>query len=393
MIDMLVLRCPIRSDIKVSYKPNGVPLMTDTTDFLKLEELEIPLEGSINTDKTVSNLRHAWESIPSSLSTLAFKVFDFRDNKDGSLFVEIKASPAKLMLGHNVFGSDDLKECSLSLLNLLYMTYPTLSGYLHHESWYVASMDITYHSKCRNQNEAIQFINALQNVSSGQTKSRTGYSGTAYFGKKNSRLKKLKVYDKLKEVLAYIDKNSKKNPQIMDIFTNQLLQFCNGMVRWESSITMRWLSRRGLPSNLIQLSKQFNPRQLWKESTLDIFKALEGKEMRIIKDDKIKNDLRKIFPTINTKTGNITYSKADSAYRTYRAIKADGFSEVKQSMTSSTFYRHIEMLQEIGFSKILLQNLAGEGIHNEVIPMVRYCDVVFSDQIPDFAPAYLRLVA
>ena len=393
MIDMLVLRCEIRDNIEISYKANGSLVVTDTTNFLNIKDLEIPLQGSVDEQGEITGLFHAWESIPSSYGSLAFKVFDFRNTKDGTLFVEIKASPAKLMLGHNVFGSDDLSECGLTMFEILYTAYPTLADYLNHESWTVSQIDVTYHSRCKTQDEVTQFINALHNVSNGQTKSRTGYSGTAYFGKKNSRIKKLKVYDKYKEVLAYMSRELKRKPDLFAVYTDELLEFSKCMVRWESSVKTRWLQRRNLPTNFFKLAKIFDAKSIWKESTKDIFKALEGQQMRIIKDDHIKKQLEKTFYTVSFKTGKISYTKALSAYRTYRAIKADGYKQVSESMSRATFFRHIKMLQEIGLSKILIQNLEGEGIHNEVIPMVRYADVVFENQIPDFAPARLRLVA
>ena len=52
-------------------------------------------------------LNTPWESLPSSYSGLALKIYD--SNNMGPPRLEIKASPAKVMQGHNVFGSTDIE--------------------------------------------------------------------------------------------------------------------------------------------------------------------------------------------------------------------------------------------------------------------------------------------
>ena len=303
MIDMLVLRCPIRKTSSYSFD-SGFPVLVQHDDFIKLSDLKIPLEASICPDGEQIGLVHKWESIPSSYSNLAFKVFDFRGSSKVDMqdfFIEIKASPAKIMQGHNLFGSDDLWDCAQALIHLFIETYPVAFEYLDSRYWSVEQVDITYHSWCKSEREAVQFVNALQNVSNGQTRgatSRSGtvYSGTAYFGKKNSRIKKIKVYVKLLEVLNNLTKAEKSGDKknIKRFYPQSLLDWAVGMVRWESSIKTRWLERRGHSSNLFELCKTFNAQEFWKESTLDIFKALKGKEMRLIKDENVEKDLKEL---------------------------------------------------------------------------------------------------
>ena len=388
MIDMLVLRCSIRTDIEVTYTSFGSPIFTDNNNFLDIRKLEIPLECSIDTDGMTHNLRHVWEKIPSHFSNLAFKVFDLRDAKDPAFYIEIKASPAKIMQGHNICGSDDLRACSLSLIEVLYQTYPTLSDYLEEglKAWKVAHVDITYHSHAKNEHEADMFINALGLVRQGQTKARTGYSGTVYFGKKNSRIKKIKVYNKYKEIIEFmksIERAGDPN-NILAIYTEELKGWARGMVRWEVSLKSRWFQRRGISTNLVEMIKQFKPIDYWKEATSDLFTALEGEEMRILQDDKILDKLRAVFFTINSKTGNITYGKANAAYRTFRAIKTEGYDVVfnSETISRSSFYSHLSMLKDIGISRIVMQNLKGDGLGAEVIPFIRYVTVDFGNQFP-----------
>lgn len=368
MLDMLSLRCWFQDP-----------------DRFDLEKLRLPLQGSIDPEGEVYALRHPWESVPSSFSDMAFKVFDFNpDRPNPDPFIEIKASPAKLVQGHNVYGSDDLGECALVLMELLVEAYPFVVDLLDWSTWELAQVDITYASWAESERHARQFINALCNVSNGQTKARTGYDGTAYFGKKNSRLKKIKVYDKLAEIFNYLKlrKGSRNDPA--KYYPPYLLAWCKGMIRWEVSLKTRWFERRNIPTKLLDLKKVFDPKAYWEEATKELFEALEGETMQTADDDQVLNALREKYPTVNSKTGNISYGSANAAFRTYLSIKSEGFVKVKELSSSTTFYRHIEMLTSCGLSKAILQNMQGEGFNSKVVPMIRYAVVEFRNQFPEW---------
>ena len=85
------------------------------------------------------------------------------------------------------------------------------------------------------------------------------------------------------------------------------------------------------------------------------------------------------------RTGNISYAKAETTYRSYRLIKAAGFEEWKRiTSSSSTRSRHIKDLQLIGISLAQLQQHKGDGLEGNVIPMIRYIEVDFEAQFPEF---------
>jgi len=373
MIDKLALRCFFSNE-----------------EDLTVRDLPIPLEASIDPDTNeVYSHRHHWESIPSSNDSLAFKVFDY-DLKDGrQFFIEIKASPAKLMQGHNVFGTDDLGVCALSLIDVLGSKYPELIGLLDMATWSVSEVDVTYHSFADTQTNAVKFINALGNVSNGQTKARTGFDGTVYFGKKNSRLKKIKVYAKKKEVDHRIDEMVRRGDpkDLLKHYDDALLNYSNAMIRWEVTFKSRWFERNKIDNKLENFIKEFNPKDAWLKAIKPIFDALEGKEMKIINDDKVKMKLRKSLQK-TTKSGNISYTLADSVYRTYRTIKAEGFVEAKLIMPVRTFQLHINhILSAVGYSKAQLQSMTGQGLMGEVIPFARFISVDFTSQFPEWHKA------
>lgn len=403
MIDWLTLSIPffpfhVNSKI---FDFTGLAPALVNNDVISMKSLGVPLEVFLDSDGEETGHRHPWESIPSNYSGMAFKVFDLRELKEPRFFVQIQGSPAKLLQGHNVYGSDDLAKTSLFMIDLLVKAYPVLSDYLDFQNTSVDRVDITYFSRADNNREAEQFITALSNISRGQTKCRHGYAGqTAYFGKKNSRLKKLKVYLKPSEVDAYIKKQQQvaksKKSKVADlaqykldqIYTPELLQWCEGMVRWEATLKTRWFHRRGISTLLKDLNKLFTPQEFWLEAFSDIFKSLEGEQMRLIEDNKIEELLLDKFQVISEKTGKVSYSKAKNAYLTYRRIKSEGFIEAQRmSSCRSTFYNHLSMLHDIGLSLAVLQNMTGGGHFGEVVPMIRFITVNFSQQFPPFAQA------
>jgi II/X family phage/plasmid replication protein len=378
MIDKLTLRCQFKT-----LRDLGDLKFTNLTyPVFKLEDLKIPLDVSLDKDGDVMNTRHPWESIPSSFEGMAFKVFDFRCTELDKFYIEIKASPAKLMFGHNLFGSSDFEECAMFMINLLCSTYPQLVERLNMRTWFLANVDLTFFSRADTNVEATQFINALSNVSFGQTKSRTGYNGTAYFGQKNSRLKKIKVYAKYAETVEVL----KKNPKSADVIDEGLLDWSSGMIRWEVTLTSRYLERLGVKcdflnlfeSNSLTKDKQI---ELWCNATADLFKSLDGKEMKVMNDKEVKELLRAKFSKIG-KTGKVSYVAADSVFTTYRLLQIDGWEVTKATLSNDKFYRHVRMLTEVGLSRIHLQNLKGMEKSN-VIPFIRFIGVDFGAQLPE----------
>jgi II/X family phage/plasmid replication protein len=390
MIDKLVLRCEFTKTVMLQ---DG----TKTWSLFPLAALGVPTEQSITSGGEVYATRHPWECIPSSYEDMAFKVFDNRtDCAKGfaHFFIEIKASPAKIMQGHNVYGSVDLYNCSMTMIELLLNTYPQLGQHLDFQSWFLAQIDITYSSRATTNEEARLFINALQNVSFGQTKSRTGYDGTAYFGKKNSRLKKIKVYFKLAELLETIKKNEKRKDGELynEVFTPDLLGFSQGLIRWEVSLYHRYFERMGLSCYLrdIFINQTLTPTYLqryWQSATSDLFNALEGQHMKILNDNEVQAALRAMFTKTSERTGKTSTALADSAYRTYRDIRRDGWDITKSLMAKNTFHVHVRMLTECGLSRAALQNMNGLDDGAQIIPFVRFIQVDFGAQFP---PDYVQ---
>ena len=386
MIDMLVLRCDFKRIFSNSVGGLCVPRWPD----FPLASLGVPLEQSIDRDGQVFNTRHPWEKIPSSYESMAFKIFDHRYDLLDSFYIEIKASPAKIMQGHNVYGSDDFYDCCFALLELLSMTYPQLVEQLDNFSWRLAQIDITYSFRARDDSEARAFINALHSVSHGQVRPRKGYDGTAYFGVKKSRLKNIKVYLKSSEVLETISHNLKRpdGELLNEVYTPELLAFSEGLIRWEVSLFHRYFERREhsmLLKDIFRhgLFSSKNQQIFWGAATQDLFTALDGQVMKHVNETDLQAALRLKF-TKATKSGNSSTALADAAFRTYRCICRDGWAVTRDLMALRTFNRHVKMLTESGVSRAALQNMKGLHDGAEVIPFVRFIQVDFCAQYPDW---------
>ncbi|OUY05509.1 phage/plasmid replication protein, II/X family [Acinetobacter populi] len=349
-------------------------------------------------DWQIDEIYHPFESLESSFTPLAFKVFHDCNHYP---YVEIKASPAKLLQGHNIFGTTDIELGSTEMLVTLAVAYPKLYFMLEIESTQVWELDVTYSARMKNDYEAQQVMDMLKKVSNGQTKARGDeYQTTCYWGAKNSRLKRLKAYLKSieyeKQMLEYKKKSEAGDATASRVYNvmsdPRLIEWSKGLIRFESTICKRWLERRDIPfllTDLIHYQQDLKQQgrcllaELWKETTSDIFAAFEGQTMKITDDDSVLEQLKAVHFTMTPK-GNISYTKAHKLMLFFISLREQGYHAIKKLHNGNqTFYRHIKQLQEAGFSKAFLQNLHGESQSN-VVPLLRFVDVDFSSQLPNW---------
>ena len=162
-----------------------------------------------------------WESVPSSFSGMALKIWD--SNRMGPPRLEIKASPAKLMQGHNVFGSTDIQSGSFHMLQTLQQAYPALLDAIDWKMTTVDIIDVTYSARLKEPSHQLSFIKFLRNVSNGQMRRSIysdDYETTTYLTPRDSKKRVLKVYLKYSEVQNEISKlqfQLGKNPANQDM--------------------------------------------------------------------------------------------------------------------------------------------------------------------------------
>lgn len=307
------------------------------------------------------SLSHAWESLPSSYTPLAFKVFHQSFGKRLQPGVELKASPAKLLQGHNVFGPTSIRKGAEVMLKWLAGTYPLLWARLDWMAIEVYAIDCTFSARMPNEQTALQVIQFMRGVSNGQTRNRgDDYQTTAYWGAKDSRMRKIKAYLKGPEFRLEIEKTLRaargaaSNPEPRQDLDNahvrqfkqhrrdarapmpilsaartlrvlqdpRLQEFARLLLRMEATVMHRWLERRNLPTNLWQLCDHQEAlesedrcfiQECWSAVTADLFAAFEGMTMKRIDDDEVLAALIAKY----TKEGKGKWTKA-------RADKATG---------------------------------------------------------------------
>jgi II/X family phage/plasmid replication protein len=400
LIDLLTIKIPFVESI-VAISPDGTSGLIDLRECQKrgcrlaagdvdFTTNDYRLDSENICFAEVSALLHPFESLPSSWSTLAFKVRAGGQNYYP--FIELKASPAKLLQGHNVYGSCDVSLCIDSLLTAFIYAMPDMVEILEFKNAELAQIDCTFSAHLKTESDSRNVIHALRNISNGQTRgAKSAFDTTAYFGK-GSRHKRLKAYlkqfelqDQINKAQAKYDKtkNQAFKKQLDAMTSPEVQEFAKNALRLETSVMPRMLKRLGIPTNLWAFDTYSNSfdgcliQQLWKQSWSDIFKTFEGATMRTYSDTEIQENLRQHFKT-ETKSG-FSYSKADRLFRTFRMIKHEGWDEVKSTTPEKTFYRNIKELTEV-VPKAYLQNL--QATASNVVPLIRFVNVDFENQHP-----------
>lgn len=393
MLDHLCINIPFESSF-YSVDAEGRYFFIDVDPH----SLEIPLASrSVNKNEdgsiSASALFHPFESVPTHYTGMALKVFF---DSAYEPYVQIKASPAKLMQGHNVFGSDNIEQGAFEMLGFLDVAYPLLSRMLDVPRAWVSHIDVTYSARLKDQDLAKKVLQFLSNVSNGQTRlSNKRYDSTVYWGGQTSRLVNHKCYLKHDEFLAQFEEqkqlskfNNKSAMRVVEVMSDsRLINWTIGLARFESRLKKRWLERNGIPINLFELIKfqRSNPnllQTLWTKATSNIFDALRGQTMKITDDSSVYRAIE-TSEIVLTSKGKVSQVKVRNLFSAYCLIREKGITEIEQKYSKTSFYRIIQDLIGCGFSKAFLQNLHDEKASN-IIPFVKLVEIDFNQQLPDW---------
>lgn len=295
-------------------------------------------------------LRHPYSRLPTSYTKMAFKFVH-----EGAVYpyVQIKASLAKLLQGHNVFGSDDIEQGAYEMIGFLHMAYPVLTKMLDWTRAWVSHIDVTYSAKLSDQTTAKKVLDFLANVSNGQTK-----------------------------------KNDKSAQRVVDVMSDsRLINWTVGLLRFESRLKKRWLERNGVPTNLYELIafQKANPnllQTLWTKATHGIFDAMRGQTVKLINDESVLEAISN-SPVVVTNSGKVSQTCIRNIYSTYCLVCEHGLEKLAEMLPKPTFYRHLSELCDCGFSKAFLQNLHDNKAKN-VIPFMKLVEIDFSQQLPEW---------
>lgn len=335
-----------------------------------------------------------YDSLPSSYTDMAIKFYDKGINT--LPYLELKASPAKLLQGHNVYGSQSIEQGAYEMLGLLVSVYPQLCQYLDFTKIEVLHLDATFSARLPHQNQVQPVLDFLGNVGKGHRKATyKAHENYCRWGNQGASIS-AKAYGKYLEAksqLADLEKRALKGDaraKSCAIALYKAYPFALALLRLEARITKTYLTKNGYPSNLWELidyQKQ-NPNllsDLWNIAFKPIFEALQGEYMHFNTDFEVEQLLRSKLVTY-TKTGKPSYVVANNAISFYDLLAKKGYqqllTEVRNGFYSErSFYHNMRLLQEVGISRSHLQNLHAQD--NKVIPFVQLVQIDFSKQTPD----------
>lgn len=417
MLDTLIIHIPIRKEfVRTTGNLNSV--IGDASYY------GLPTQSYFKRDLktgevTHGELKHPYESLPSSYSGMAIKFFS--DNVANTIpYVSMNAS-VKILQGHNVYGGESVKNLATEMLYLLQSNYPEFFASLDVPQASISRIDSTYSVRLDHERHIQPCLRFLSNVSQGQRKSdkdRRDFYNTVYWGGKTSREGGAKAYGKHCEVMNEVTKlkrdimrgcSQAKNK--LSVFTPELLDWSARLLRFESSTKKRKLEKLGLPTNLWQFIEYQQTNKdvltvLWKLWFNPILKAIEGNlEMENFDEAAIYQLCRKhLWSQIIKKSltqhnvyaryqyfqfdsdtqfklvGRISYTKANNAFNFYQLLKANSYADIKKRYSSSQFNTLMKSLTDLGFARGELQNLFER--QTKSVPMVELIKFDFSNQYP-----------
>lgn len=252
-------------------------------------------------------------------------------------YIEIEGSYHKIVKGYNSHnGYYDLNFICTSLINMVELSYNIKLPEL--EFWFLQRCDIAICYDLKNQDNVKSYINSLSRCNYPRRKAKFFYDESLYLSGTTTTLK---IYNKLLEF--------KKHDIIKFNNSNfNLIEYCNiisGFVRFECEIKKKRLQQLLNCNNRIKII----------DINYDLLKSVWSEEfMKLLKF--VKNDLKVIRGREDVKNRLFELYKPNKAIRLYNfycSIQLNGLFDVKQCMSSSSYYRDIMSLKEakIDFSQ------------------------------------------
>ena len=339
---------------------------------------------------TTGELYHPYESLPSDYTDMAMKFFTNTMNTPP--YVEIKASPLKLLQGHNVYGFESIELGSDHMLGMLFEAFPQLLPILDLENIEVLCVDTTYLVRLPHQSMVQPTLDYMANLAAGHRKARqVKYENFISWGNDGASIRP-KAYGKFEEVKAQLHKIQKQadkgcqRSKALVCAMHDVLPFANAVVRLEARITKTYMSKNGIPTNLFQLIKLQHEQpelllRLWHVAFDPILDRMKGKYMNFSNDAEILELFKSKLVTYNVKTGKPSFTRANNAMKFYSLIRQIGLVATKKLYNESAYYKALAHLEACEISMGHLQNLA-KNPNGKVIPFVRLFELKMADQLP-----------
>lgn len=416
MIDMTGVYIPFRSEtfgytgadkIKIESGLYDNTARLKVFDFIKICKAEgiepnayglsFDFENGVET-VSVSGLNAPFDQLESSYAGIALKIN--HAPTIGTPHILLKASPAKLLLGHNIFGYDDIQSGIILIIYTLLKECPFLSQYLDFSMAELRMLDINYSFRMRSKEECLYLLDYLKNVSYRHTvaneSENSRFKETSYFGNKTSKHKFIRMYYKHDEVQKTLLSKTKQQlnhvtqHQINVLSNPELIEFSKNLLRVEAALRKVWIEKK-FGSTLLSdvLTCNVVISDLWMDAMSDLFKAVGDVTLRNQSDESIRKQINAAYVSY-TRSGKESYTTANNIYAFYRLIVSDGYLSVKDTTAESTFFKRIKQLEDIGISRAHLQNYKSiDSASRNIIPFVKIIDLTNVVHAPEPMPNYL----
>ncbi|MBB6523903.1 phage/plasmid replication protein, II/X family [Pseudoteredinibacter isoporae] len=333
-----------------------------------------------------------WGSISSGISTVAVGFFPEGNGFYRWPHISVKASPSKILQGHNVFGTENIAHGTAQMIAFVEQAFPKIFAHLDIDRAEIRYLDSTYSAFIPSEYQRDQVIRLLESLfpNKSDISRHVGYLQ----GNKSSEYHRQKVYYKAQELEHDLDtakrKNEKERAAILS--DRRLHDFAFGRLRFEGTTGTRALERLGIPTNYKQFLKFHNwyeqthgeplCRYLWRNCFDKYLAQLEGHTMKNVDDNQIKLKIDAKFISVKA-NGRVCKRKANAIWRTYRDIKSEGYDQLA-SENSSTFFRNVKLLESCGLSRAFLKSLDPRKPADNVVPLVQLIKIDFSNQRPNW---------
>lgn len=387
-----------KGDIRIPFKADKVHYFdgSDVAAYVRFEDYDFPLHAPdvelVDGQPVIKYFKNRdWDSISSGISGMAVGFWPKGQGLHTYPSVSIKASPAKILQGHNVFGSESFKEGVKQMFLTLQKAFPQISNDLDFSQAEFMYIDATYSARIR-EFFSVKVFSLFESLASSRQKISKN-KDYCQLGKGSAR-ERLKLYKKLQEVLADLeDAKRKRNKFRIDILSDQkLLDFATDLHRFEATLGARKLKDLGIPTNVFEflkfeewffsVHKTTLCQYLWEQVFNPIFSQFEGHTVKNVDDTNIRLQIDAKFIRIKD-NGKICKRKATAIWNTYCDIKREGYATLLRQ-NNSAFFRNVNYLNEAGISKAFLKSLDPNKPQENVISFPQIIKIDFSNQRPDW---------
>lgn len=252
--------------------------------------------------------------------------------------LEIKGSPARVRSGHNVFGSLDIKQCALDMIEFV-AKHHSIFIPRNLKLWTCSRIDVTQNYDMGSLTQAQAAVDQLKPLKCGVQKTST-YDTSCIWGQ-GSLLHSGKAYLKGPHLRELVSKNKAR-------IVERELALADRLLRLEYSLR-RCLIRRYKESGL-------NWYDMTPECLLQFHSGYFSKFISTVEVVDMDNILDLLLANVGKGDGQIpTEGRARAAYDCYTRIRLTNYLSAKESYPKATFYKHVKYLKTVGLVAADLQ--------------------------------------